>query len=153
MFDISLNSWKMKLVVGFYLAWLSTRNSCKWSPCICWFNIFMTWSTSTDHLEIMSTNPSFLPQPMRCIVYKSYRFTRYQFFPFHFSILWPGSTFVWVWGRTGGRGGRPAWLRACARSGRDACERGELVVGGGGLVGTPRRDLHHSLPIWEEPSL
>ena len=120
----------MKLVVGFYLAWLSTRNSCKWSPCICWFNIFMTWSTSTDHLEIMSTNPSFLPQPMRCIVYKSYRFTRYQFFPFHFSILWPGSTFVWVWGRTGGRGGRPAWLRACARSGRDACERGGAAAGG-----------------------
>ena len=30
---------------------------------------------------------------------------------------------------------------------------GELLVGGGGLVGTPRRDLHHSLPIWEEPSL
>ena len=30
---------------------------------------------------------------------------------------------------------------------------GELLVGGGGLLGTPRRDLHHSLPIWEEPSL
>ena len=31
--------------------------------------------------------------------------------------------------------------------------RGGELVGGGGLVGTPRRDLHHSLPIWEEPSL
>ena len=28
-----------------------------------------------------------------------------------------------------------------------------LLVGGGGLVGTSRRDLHHSLPIWEEPGL
>ena len=47
----------------------------------------------------------------------------------HFSILWSGSAFVWVWARTGGRGGRPAWLRACARSGRDACERGGAAGG------------------------
>ena len=47
--------------------------------------------TSTDHLVIMSIIPSFLSEPMRCIVYKSYRFTRYQFFfftsPFYGQVL------------------------------------------------------------------
>ena len=128
MFDITLYSWKMKLGFVFYLAWLSTWNSSKWSPCmliLIWqypykwhYRLQLTilwWCRSvpsschcrwdalcTSHTDSLATNCSL----------------------FHFPILWSESAFVWVWGRTGGRGGRPAWLRACARSGRDACERG-----------------------------
>ena len=114
----------------------------------------MTLSTSTDHLVIMSIIPSFLSQPMRCIVYKSYRLTRYQFFsltsPFY------GQGLLLFESEEG--------LEDVVEGLRDSVpvpdlgvmlvRGGELLVGGGDyFVGTPRRDLHHSLPIWEEPSL
>ena len=102
----------------------------------------------------MSIIPSFLSQPMRCIVYKSYRFTRYQFF--FFTSPFFGQGLLLFESEEG--------LEDVVEGLRDSVpvpdlgvmlvRGGELLVGGGDyFVGTPRRDLHHSLPIWEEPSL
>ena len=97
-------------------------------------------------------------------MYKSYRFTRYQFFFFTSPFYGQGLLlFESEEGLEdvveGLRDSVPVpdlgvmLVRGGELVGRVGGQRGGDLVGGGGLVGTPRRDLHHSLPIWEEPSL